>query len=388
MTQTGSKGSQLHDLHLEAGAVFTELCGVQMPRHYGDPRREYEAAVTRYAVKDRSYRARLSVSGRSPVQMLHGVLTNSVPQGPSLAEGDVLAGQGVYSALLTPKGKMVTDLRVLWLGTEEEEGLLLDLPPTGKDGTLEYFRRTLPPRFATVEDRSHELGMITVVGPEAATVVSDDVLEGRVGASALEGLSPGEYRVAASSDGTSVHVVRQDGVGPSAFDLIADMESLREIWSRLTEAGGTPMGQGVWETLRIEKGRPAYGIDMDESTIPVEAGIQARAIDDGKGCYTGQEVIVRIRDRGKVNWLLRGFRLGDVPSPAAGAELFREGEEKVVGRITSAAESPAFGETIALGYVRSEVEVESEVRLGTPTGAPALVMEVTDQGWTPASGSG
>jgi folate-binding Fe-S cluster repair protein YgfZ len=120
----------------------------------------------------------------------------------------------------------------------------------------------------------------------------------------------------------------------------------------------------------------------------VEAGIQARAIDDGKGCYTGQEVIVRIRDRGRVNWRLRGLRLGDVPSPAAGAGLFREGEEKMVGRITSAAQSPAFGETIALGYVRSEVEVESEVRLGGPAGTPALVMEVTDEGWMPESGSG
>jgi folate-binding protein YgfZ len=209
-----------------------------------------------------------------------------------------------------------------------------------------------------------------------------------VGASELEGLSPGEYLVAVPPEGAPVHVVREEDVGPTAFDLIAEVESLREIWSRLVDAGGMPMGQGVWETLRIEKGRPAFGIDMDESTIPLEAGIQARAIDDGKGCYTGQEVIVRIRDRGKVNWLLRGLRLGDVPSPATGAGLFREGEEKVVGRITSSAQSPAFGETIALGYVRSEVEVESEVRLGAPTGAPVLVMEVNDEGWAPARGSG
>lgn len=381
MTQTGSDRLQLHDLQLEAGALFAELCGIQVPRHYGDPRKEYEAAATRLAVKDRSYRARLCVSGRSPVQMLHGVLTNSVPPGPSAEERDVLAGQGAYSALLTPKGKMVTDLRVLWLGMEEEEGLLLDLPPAGKEGTLDYFHRTLPPRFATVEDRSHELGMITVMGPEAATVVSDRGLEGCVGAPELEGLSAGEYRVVIPSVGTRVHVIRQDDVGPSAFDLIADVGSLRELWSRLVDAGAAPMGEGVWETLRIEKGRPAYGIDMDGSTIPVEAGIQARAIDDGKGCYTGQEVIVRIRDRGRVNWRLRGLRLGDVPSPAAGAGLFREGEEKMVGRITSAAQSPAFGETIALGYVRSEVEVESEVRLGGPTGTPALVMEITDEGW-------
>jgi hypothetical protein len=94
---------------------------------------------------------------------------------------------------------------------------------------------------------------------------------------------------------------------------------------------------------------------MDENTIPIEAGIQDRAIDSGKGCYTGQEVIVRIRDRGHVNRHLRQIMLGHAPTPAKGTELFEEGSEKAAGVVTSAVQSPRFGQTVALGYVKRGV---------------------------------
>jgi hypothetical protein len=132
--------------------------------------------------------------------------------------------------------------------------------------------------------------------------------------------------------------------------------AVEALWETLVHGGAHPAGLGVWTTLRVEAGRPAYGTDMDEDTIPVEAGIHDRAIDYAKGCYTGQEVIVRIRDRGHVNRELRQLMLGDVPAPRPGAELFVEGSEKPVGHITSAVESPRFAQTVALGYVRRGVE--------------------------------
>ena len=101
---------------------------------------------------------------------------------------------------------------------------------------------------------------------------------------------------------------------------------------------------------------------MDEDTIPVEAGIHERAIDYAKGCYTGQEVIVRIRDRGHVNRTLRQLMLGDVPTPKPGTELFAEGSDKPVGRVTSAVQSPKFGQTVALGYVKRGAEGTVRVR--------------------------
>jgi folate-binding protein YgfZ len=113
----------------------------------------------------------------------------------------------------------------------------------------------------------------------------------------------------------------------------------------------------VWSTLRVEAGRPAFGSDMDADTLPPEAGIDRRAIDHTKGCYTGQEVIVRIRDRGHVNRQLRRLELGDVPTPVEGSELLAaDGSGKVVGRITSAVQSPRYRGVLALAYVARGVE--------------------------------
>jgi folate-binding protein YgfZ len=96
---------------------------------------------------------------------------------------------------------------------------------------------------------------------------------------------------------------------------------------------------------------------MDADTIPTEAGIDDRAIDHTKGCYTGQEVIVRIRDRGHVNRQLHRLELGDVPTPAAGTELLAaDGSAKTVGRVTSAVQSPKHGGVLALAYVARGVD--------------------------------
>jgi aminomethyltransferase len=113
----------------------------------------------------------------------------------------------------------------------------------------------------------------------------------------------------------------------------------------------------------------------------VEAGIHRRAIDDEKGCYTGQEVIIRIRDRGHVNKELRGFLMGDAPLPAAGDQLFHSGKEKAVGWITSVVASPALGQTIALGYLHRSVPPGAVVHVGASNGPEARVRALGDEGW-------
>ena len=166
-----------------------------------------------------------------------------------------------------------------------------------------------------------------------------------------------------------------------AFDVLGDRASLARLGPALVRLGAAPTGMGVFETLRIEAGRPEFGLDMDDRTIPTEAGIDARAIDHGKGCYTGQEVIVRIRDRGHVNRHLRGLLLGDASTPARDTPLYSETRAKPVGHVTSAAMSPAFGQTIALGFVRREVTPPAKVRVGSPEGAWVDVRVVGDGGW-------
>jgi len=341
-----------------AGGVSGDYHGLRLMRHFGDPAGEYEAAVHGLAVFDRSHRPRLVVRGRAPGQMLNGVLTGTLPDPPRDIGDGVMGGDATYHAVLTPKGKMITDLWSILPGDEESVGFLLDVPVAGRAGLLENFKKVLPPRLAAVEEVSEHTGMITVVGPDAAGAVSRSALDQRVEVDELRGLQEGEWRSWGSSVQEALIVLRTAEVWPEAFSVIGPMEAVAGLWKELVHDGARPAGLGVWATLRVEAARPTFGTDMSEDTIPVEAGIQDRAIDEQKGCYTGQEVIVRIRDRGHVNRNLRQLKLGDVPSPAKGTQLYPAGDAsgKPVGWITSAVQSPKFGEVVALAYVRRGVE--------------------------------
>lgn len=325
--------------------------GSTPPRHHGDPAAEYEAATHGIAVFDRSHRTRLTVRGRAPGQMLKGVLTGVMPPAPrDIAEG-VWGGRATYHAVLTPKGKMISDLWATLLGDETEAGYLLDIPAAGRAALLESFTKVLPPRFAAVDDVSERTGMITVVGPDAARALASLALGLRVEAPELGALAEGEWRAAGPPAGSLV-VVRTAEVWPEAYSVFGPGSAVAALGESLVEAGARPAGEAVWTTLRVEAGSPAFGIDMDADTIPTEAGVENRAIDHAKGCYTGQEVIVRIRDRGHVNRKLMRLELGDVPTPASGTELLAaDGSGKVAGRVTSAVQSPRHGGVLALAYV-------------------------------------
>ncbi|MDE2874808.1 MAG: hypothetical protein OXU69_07485 [Gemmatimonadota bacterium] len=342
----------LHELLREGGAVFAGHGDERTPRHFGDPRREYREAMESCGVVHRADRRLLRVHGRAPRQMLHGILTNRIPEPPVGG-----AGEAVYGTVLTPKGRMVTDLTTLWLGAGEGEGLGLDVATSGHAAVLGHFTRFLPPRFAQVDDLSGRAGLLTLVGPGAEGVVRDAFGTAPEAGYLLQGGGP---------IGGGLLVARGLEQVPS-WNVWASADDAAQVWRRLETRGAAPVGWAVWETMRIEAGLPAFGVDMDETTIPVEAGLVDRAFDHDKGCYTGQEVIVRIRHRGRVNWHLRALRFGDA-APAVGQELFEAGGAKVRGRVTSVAQSPRFGQAIGLGYVRREFEPPAVLRLGSGAG--------------------
>lgn len=372
----------LRSEHEAAGARFQELRGVEVPRHYGDPRAEYRVAVEKSAVIDRSHRGRWRMTGRDPARMLDGLVTNGIPAPVETIEEQVTTGRGGYGAILTPKGKMVTDHRLFRWGGDEENEFLLDLPPAGVAAAEDHFRRFVPPRFAKVEDVTAETGMLTVVGPDAADVLSREALGLRVETAQLEQLAEDEFFLVGPNPAEGIRVARSGSVRGPAFDLLADAATIGALWRRLVASGSRPVGFATWETLRVEAGRPAFGTDMDGGTIPVEAGIHDRAIDYEKGCYTGQEVIVRIRDRGRVNRHLRGLLLGDGPAPPAGTELFVPDRDRPVGELTSVVRSPRFGQSAGLGYVRREVAPPAEARLGSVDGPVVKVREIGAEGWS------
>lgn len=308
--------------HEALGARMGEVAGRAVPRHYGDPAGEYEAARSGAIVVDRVDRVVLRVSGRDPVRMLHGLLTNDLAGAPE--------GAAVYGVFLTPKGRMVAEGRVVRRGG----AVLVETAAAAEAALREHFRKYLPPLFARVEEESG-LAVLGVYGPGAAAALGDVV-----------GAEPGAILL------PPLELPEGDG-----GDLVLPAEAAKGVWERLLAAGVRPAGHGTLEALRIEAGRPRWGAELDDTVIPLEAGLKERAISTTKGCYTGQEVIIRILHRGHVNRGLRGLLLGDAPDPGRGAVLTLPGQEKPVGTVTSACASPAMGQTIALGYVRREVPV-------------------------------
>lgn len=344
------------------GGVTGDYHGRQLVRHFRDPRAEYIESTEGVAVFDRCHRARFVVRGKAPRDMLNGVLTGSMPSPPTSEEGRGLAGRSTYSCVLTPKGRMITDLWCLGLGDEEGAGFLLDVPIAGAADLQHHLSKFLPPRLASVEDVTASTGMISVVGPRAAELLSRYAFGLRVGEGELSELAEGDWRAVGASVVDGPVVIRTEEVWPEAYNVVGPVGPVVSLWKAVVEADASPAGLGVWSTLRVEAGRPVFGTDMDQDTIPVEAGVHERGIDYEKGCYTGQEVIVRIRDRGHVNRHLRQLRLGDIPTPAKGTELFVEGQDKPVGVVTSAVMSPRYGETVALAYVRRGTEGDPRPR--------------------------
>lgn len=354
---------------------------------------DYKAATVGCGLVARADRALLRVHGRAPRQMLQGILTNRVP-GPPVAlsqhpgaladHPDVLAeqlgalaGEVVYGAILTAKGRMVSDQKTFWLGTGEADGLGLDIAAAGHAAALGHFARFLPPRMARIEDLKKRVALLTVVGAGAREAVA-----GAFGAAPETGcvLLDGEALAGGALTGGALAggvlaggVLLAKGVEqPPSWDVWVPHDGLAEARRRIVEQGAVQVEPSVWETLRVEEGFPRFGVDMDESTIPVEAGLVDRAFDHEKGCYTGQEVIVRIRHRGRVNWRLRTLRFGDATA-VPGDLLFGPDAEKARGRITSVVQSPRFGQAVGLGYVRREVEPPAVLHLGSASGPPVDV---------------
>ena len=330
----------------------------------------YQIVKSGVVVFERPGRKTLVVTGRAPGQMLGGVLTGRTPG--ALAD-QTPAGSRAYSTILTPKGKMVSDLYLYRL-PGEEEAFLIDLPEAGQQAVRELFGKVLPPRFARVEPASGEYHLVTVAGPRSAEAVG--TLLGGSEANLTE-LSSDEVTVL---DG--VVVARSFELSVPSFDLLVPAERWPSVRESLPEdglPGGEALtdGSALWDVLRVEAGTPAFGTDMDDTTIPIEAGIDERAIDHTKGCYTGQEVIVRIRHRGHVNRHLRSLEMATdgQADPGRGDELFAADVDKAVGTLTSVAWSPDAGRWLGLGYVRREVELGAEVRVGGRDGRPATVLE-------------
>ena len=319
------------------------------------PTDEYTAARSGAVLIERVDRVQLRAHGRDPVRMIQGLITNDL-------EG-ATPDRAVYASLLTPKGRMIADVRAI---RQPDGSVLLDLDAGALEGTLAHLKKMVPPLFARFEEPAPPLRVLGVYGPDAASVLrgalavalSDDEPEDRVARGAL--------------DGADFIVVSTREAGVAGFDIFIDADAADALADRLSDAGARAASADTLDVLRIEAGRPRWGAELDDQRIPLEAGLLERGISTKKGCYTGQEVIVRILHRGHVNWHLRGLLLGAAEPPPRGTELATEEGGKTVARVTSATRSPALGQTVALAYARREIEPGTVLR--TTEGVAATVV--------------
>jgi folate-binding protein YgfZ len=345
----------------------------------------YHAARHTSAFIDLSVRGLIAVTGDDRASYLQGLLTNDITALPS--------GAGCYSAYLTPQGRMMADMQVLNLGVE----LLLDVHPSVTAMLVGRLQEFVFTEDVTVEDRTTRWTAFGLHGPESARVVGDLVHlvqangQGPAGPgveAALEIAGYPEYRHRGGRfEGAPVVVARSDEIGERGFTLYTDATVGPLLAAALIGAGVTALDAATFDLLRVEAGRPAFPVDLGPDTIPLEAGIEDRAISMTKGCYVGQEVIVRILHRGQGRVVRRLVGLvfeASAEPPDVGASLTGREDTQPVGAITSAVWSPALGRPIALGYVKRELaEVGTELVAGV--GGRQLAGVITERPFLPGS---
>ena len=351
----------LREFHQSLGGRFDQVNGMEVVRDYGEPLIEHAALHATAGVLDLSLRSRVGLTGADRQRFLNGQVTNNVK--------DLKPGQGCYAALVSAKGKLQSDLNIYCLPNE----LLLDFESGFGVAVAQRFEKFIIADDVQIVDAAPHYGLLSVQGPQAGAVVSR--LQWGIEAPA----KPLSFVSITDSTLGEIYVTNHARTGTGGFDLFVPNAALGAVADKLFAAAkfvdGRACGWQALEWARIEAGIPRFGVDMDESNLAPEAGIESRAISYSKGCYIGQEVIARIRTYGQVAKSLCGLRLAEnlKALPRTGDKLYRG--DKEIGYVTSAMVSPTLKSNIALSYVRREASAPgTELTLKMAEGAGSAVI--------------
>ena len=335
--------------HDKVGAKFGEYFGCALPRDYGDVAREYKFARESVGLIDKNYRAVISFTGKDRARYLNAMLTNNIR--------DLAPGLGNVSLLLSPQGRIMAEAETLAL----EDRLLVVSYAMIRARLVETFDKFIIMDDVTLEDLTDRTGTLALEGPKTSAIVRE-----LCGLDLNSLAELGHAEAFAKKDATNIpcRVVKYSRGEIPGADFIVGREHLHALWNLLLEAarrhGGGPVGYDALNILRLEAGIPWYGADFDENQIPHQAALEKTHINFSKGCYTGQEIVERVRSRGHIQRQRAILRFAGDAIPNAGEPLFAsnaEGEQEApaeVGFVTSAAKSPATGAIIGMGYVRHE----------------------------------
>ncbi|PRX47432.1 hypothetical protein B0I33_10510 [Prauserella shujinwangii] len=321
-----------------------------VPWHWGDPFAEQRTAVRGVAVVDRSHREVFSVRGEDRLSWLHLVLSQHVSE---LSEG-----AGGEALVLDSQGRIDTHLvfahldGTVWLDTDPGPMATSALPKGGRQPLLDYLEAMKFWSKVDIADATAGFAVLTLLGPDIATVLEPDV---------LAGLADEPYAVTALPGGGFAR--RMPWPGRYSVDLLVPRDELSGWWQRLTDAGARPAGSWAFDALRVESQRPRLGVDTDERTIPHEVGWIGSAAHVAKGCYRGQETVAKVHNVGKPPRNLLLLHLDGSPEiyPETGDPVLHG--ERTVGRVGSVAQHHELG-PVALALVKRSVPTEAELHVG------------------------
>ncbi len=338
------------------GAEIGEFFGTLLPSHFGDFTAEYAAARCAVALVDTNFRAFFSFSGPDAQRYVNAVLTSNVR--------DLKPGQGAVGLLLTPQGHILAEIETLALA----DRLLSISHSMVRERTFSTFEKFIIMDDVTVEDMTFSTGTVDLVGPLAATMILEEI-----------GVDIAPLHVGTHMEATlgsiPCRIIRHTWVDRPAATLVVARECLAALWKKLSSRvrahDGAPAGMEALNSIRLEGGTPWFGHDYDDKNIPHEAGLEHSHINYEKGCYVGQEIVVRVQSRGHANRRLIELQFLPSTTPTPGTKLLTSENVAAseVGHVTSAGYSPLLGRPIGIGYLRKEHSAVG-TRLnasGTPT---------------------
>ena len=330
-----------------------------VPREYTSVAEEYTALTEGVAVLDRSNVGRLSYTGEDALDLIDRLTTNEI--------NGLEVGTGISTVLTSNKGRIVDVLIVLRL----EHRLMVMTSPEHSQSVADHIGFFTFAEDVEVRDITSETAMLSIAGPGAP-----GLLDGLAGPRASS-LGPYESRDAVIA-GAEATVIRSDFLRLPAYDLVVPDEDRERLWSALLEGGegaaATPVGLEALESVRVEKGLPAFGKELGEAYNPLEANLIS-LVSFTKGCYVGQEVVTRLNTYDKVQKRLVRLRWKSDIDPAPNAKLVLD--EKQVGIVTSATRSPLDGAAIGLGYVR-KAHARTGAVLGIELAGETIPVEVVE----------
>ena len=306
----------------------------------------YEALRNGAAWIDLSNRGKIRATGEDRARLLHAMTTNHVQQ--------LVPGQGCYAFFLSAQGRILSDVNIFCL----PDYFLLDTEPESRQKLFDHLDKFIIADDVTLVDVTANLGTVNVEGPLSEHLLVS--LNAPIPAPPW-GIEPWGNR----------WVARVNSTGAKGFSVFTPSDEKSDLNAQLESAGAVEADAQTADAVRLEHGKPRYGLDITEAHIPQETQ-QIHALHFSKGCYLGQEIVERVRSRGHVNKMLAGLEIDAHDAPMTGSKVQSAGKD--AGEITSAAFSPGRGKVVALAIVRVDALAANDL---TVNGAAAVHHSIT-----------